>query len=245
MEQCEVKMLENVFYEKSEKIVNLAKALPKMLGDIKNTANSKSGYDYKYAPLNQILEESRPVLAKSDFSITQLVGTKGINITIKTILMHSSGEYIMSEMELPPTEIKGTVQIQKMGASITYARRYMLTAILGIAGEEDTDGVAPTHPKKPKPVPPKREAPEPSNVQKTSGIKPPKAVTDVPAQVESGINIIDKLLAESSDRLPKEELDSIISSYDEVRKLENSPNKVQQLRDFFVFVKQTLKDLEE
>ena len=61
----------------------------------------------------------------------------------RTFLLHKSGGYLYSSMVLSQTEIKGANDAQQMGASITYARRYMLTSLLGIAGEEDTDGVAP------------------------------------------------------------------------------------------------------
>jgi len=246
MEQVELPK----FNERSATISELTKAMPKMMGDIKNTANSKSGYGYKYAPLNQILDETRPVLSKAGFSIVQLVSTRTNDIIVKTILMHTSGEYLSSTMEIPPTEVKGTVQIQKMGASITYARRYMLTAMLGIAGEEDTDGVDNSGNKnnynKPKPkvtkVEPQNKAPDPDKVQVTSKINTPKP-KDLKEQINGAMMIIDPLLKANKDKFPPEELAVIESNYESIGLLEDSANKVQQYRDFYVFVKQALRDL--
>jgi hypothetical protein len=110
---------------------------------MENAKNTKSGYGYNYAPLNEILETVRPILAKHRFSVVQMVGHEEGLVTVRTMLIHESGESLESTMALPPAEVKGTNEVQQMGASITYARRYMLTSLLGIAGEEDTDGVAP------------------------------------------------------------------------------------------------------
>lgn len=121
----------------------LAKALPALMAEMENAKNTKSGYGYNYAPLNEILETVRPILAKHRFSVVQMVGHEEGLVTVRTMLIHESGESLESTMALPPAEVKGTNEVQQMGASITYARRYMLTSLLGIAGEEDTDGVAP------------------------------------------------------------------------------------------------------
>ena len=121
----------------------LAKALPALMAEMENAKNTKSGYGYNYAPLNEILETVRPILAKHRFSVVQMVGHEEGLVTVRTMLIHESGESLESTMALPPAEVKGTNEVQQMGASITYARRYMLTSLLGIAGEEDTDGVPP------------------------------------------------------------------------------------------------------
>lgn len=121
----------------------LSKALPALMAEMENAKNTKSGYGYNYAPLNEILETVRPILAKHRFSVVQMVGHEEGLVTVRTMLIHESGESLESTMALPPAEVKGTNEVQQMGASITYARRYMLTSLLGIAGEEDTDGVAP------------------------------------------------------------------------------------------------------
>lgn len=121
----------------------LAKALPALMAEMENAKNTKSGYGYNYAPLNEILETVRPILAKHRFSVVQMVGHEEGLVTVRTMLIHESGDSLESTMALPPAEVKGTNEVQQMGASITYARRYMLTSLLGIAGEEDTDGVAP------------------------------------------------------------------------------------------------------
>ena len=61
-----------IFYERSDSMAKMAKPLGAMLGEMENVFNSKSGYGYKYAPLNDVLDKARPVLAKHGFGMTQL-----------------------------------------------------------------------------------------------------------------------------------------------------------------------------
>ena len=120
----------------------LAKALPALMAEMENAKNTKSGYGYNYAPLNEILETVRPILAKHRFSVVQMVGHEE-GLLPSGQCPFTKVASLESTMALPPAEVKGTNEVQQMGASITYARRYMLTSLLGIAGEEDTDGVPP------------------------------------------------------------------------------------------------------
>jgi hypothetical protein len=89
----------------------------------------------KYATLAAIVEAVAPALHKAGLAVVQLVTGPG---RVKTVLCHTSGQYISAEVELPP--VKGDPQAA--GSAITYARRYALPAILGIATDEDDDGNA-------------------------------------------------------------------------------------------------------
>ena len=145
-----------MFNEKSESIKEIAPALNKVLSEVSNLPKTKKGYGYSYTPLDDVLEAVRPILLKHSLGVTQMVGSDGGMVTIKTLLLHDSGEYLATTLTLPPTNMSGVNDVQALGASITYGRRYQLTAMFGIASEEDVDGRH-EQPKKDKPTP--RQAP--------------------------------------------------------------------------------------
>lgn len=124
---------------KSESIKELATALSKFQGEIKNPGNTADNpfFKSKYAPLNEILNVARPILAKNGLSVIQTPSGDGQNIILTTTLIHSSGEWIESP-ELVLKADKATAQ--GAGSAITYARRYAISAILGISSEDDDDG---------------------------------------------------------------------------------------------------------
>lgn len=126
---------------KSDSIKNIAKALCSFQSEIKNPTNSAKNpyFNSKYAPLNEILSDSRPLLSKYGISIIQNASSDGTNssITITTMILHDSGEWIESDPLVLKTD-KCTAQ--GAGSAITYARRYALSSILGIASEDDDDG---------------------------------------------------------------------------------------------------------
>src|SRR5580693_6679225 len=94
---------------------------------------------FRYAPLSAGLEITRKVLGQHEIatlqttSIDQPAGL--INLT--TVLAHSSGEWIASDWPVCP--VSETTSPRRMGAALTYARRYALFALVGIAGEDDLD----------------------------------------------------------------------------------------------------------
>lgn len=124
---------------KSESISNIAKSLSQFQGEVKNPANTADNpfFKSKYAPLPDILNDIRPILSKYGLSVLQMPSGDGVNIIITTILMHESGEYIESEPLILKAD-KPTAQ--GAGSAITYARRYAISAILGISSEDDDDG---------------------------------------------------------------------------------------------------------
>ena len=128
--------------EKSESIKNLTAALAKaqsVLSNAKNTADNPF-YKSKYAPLGDVLDLIRPVLAKNDLSIVQYPSSAdGKEISIHTLLIHASGEYIDFD---PLTLTAEKITPQGAGAAITYGRRYTVSGILNIASEDDDDGNA-------------------------------------------------------------------------------------------------------
>ena len=124
---------------KSESIQNLAKALTAFQREVKNPANTAINphFKSKYAPLNEILNEVRPILAKNGLSVIQSPSGDGDKVIITTLLMHESGEWI----EACPLVLKtDRPTAQGAGSAITYGRRYSLAAVLGISSEDDDDG---------------------------------------------------------------------------------------------------------
>jgi hypothetical protein len=124
---------------KSESIKNLAKALSDFQAEIENPKNTASNpfFHSKYAPLQEILNLVRPKLAQHGLAILQSPSGDGKNITINTILMHESGEWIEGEPLVLQAD-KPTAQ--SAGSAITYGRRYAISAVLGISSEDDDDG---------------------------------------------------------------------------------------------------------
>lgn len=124
---------------KSESIGNLATALAQFQGEIKNPSNTATNpfFKSKYSPLDTVLNTVRPILSKYGLSIIQAPSGDGEHIIVATTLLHSSGEW----MEFPNLVLKADkATAQGAGSAITYARRYALSAILGISSEDDDDG---------------------------------------------------------------------------------------------------------
>lgn len=124
---------------KSESIKELATALAKFQGEIKNPSNTAINpfFKSKYSPLDTVLNTVRPILSKHGLSIIQAPSGDGESIIVATTLLHSSGEW----MEFPNLVLKADkATAQGAGSAITYARRYALSAILGISSEDDDDG---------------------------------------------------------------------------------------------------------
>jgi len=125
--------------QKSESIINLAKALALFQSEVKNPANTANNpfFKSKYAPLPDILNDVRPLLSKHGLSVLQSPSGDGDKIIITTMLMHSSGEWI----ETCPLILRADkATAQGAGSAITYGRRYALSSILGISSEDDDDG---------------------------------------------------------------------------------------------------------
>src|SRR5262249_55187598 len=94
---------------------------------------------FRYASLSSGLDIVRKALGKHEIAIVQ---TTGIDrdaelVRLTTVLAHSSGEWVLSDW--PVCAIGDIAAPHKMGAALTYARRYALFTLAGIAGEDDLD----------------------------------------------------------------------------------------------------------
>lgn len=124
---------------KSESIANIAQALSDFQGEVSNPKQTADNPFFKssYSPLSEVINTIRPILAKHGLSVLQAPSGDGERIIVTTLLMHSSGEWIEGD----PLILKADkVTAQGAGSAISYGRRYALSAVLGIASEEEDDG---------------------------------------------------------------------------------------------------------
>lgn len=149
----------------SESLSNIAAALAKVQGEIKNPIKNQTNKGVqgapKYANLEDTLQEYvRPVLSKYDLAVYQSLKTdESGRVGVCTVLFHKSGEFIESDYVYCdikiPTNSNGKeilTQGQATGVNITYLRRYSLNAALGINGDKDTDGSYSDEPVEEKPL---------------------------------------------------------------------------------------------
>jgi hypothetical protein len=125
---------------KSENIGQLAESLSILQGEIVDPVKNRNSHNCRYADLTQVLNTIRPLMSKNGLSIVQFPGNNEGKITIETILMHKSGEWISNVYGMIPIEQKGANSAQSDGILITYIRRYAIISLLGISAQDDTDG---------------------------------------------------------------------------------------------------------
>jgi hypothetical protein len=97
------------------------------------------GRTFRYAPLSSGLDIVRKTLGQHEIAMVQTTAidqaTQAVSLT--TVLAHSSGEWIASDWPVCTLSEMGSPR--RMGAALTYARRYALFTLVGIAGEDDLD----------------------------------------------------------------------------------------------------------
>jgi hypothetical protein len=136
-------------HRSSESVAAIATALAKaqtelsnpekaMVGTIYNN-RSDSPQSFRYASLSSGLDIVRKMLGGQQIAIAQTTEIDRANgmVNLTTMLMHTSGEWISSDW--PVCQLSETSAPRRMGAALTYARRYALFTMVGIAGEDDLD----------------------------------------------------------------------------------------------------------
>lgn len=132
---------------KSESIKEIATALCKFQGAVEKIKKTETNpfFKSKYASLSDILDVIRQPLSDNGLSFVQFpTGEYGLT----TILMHTSGEWLLESYTMEPTK----KDPQGAGSVITYQRRYALGAILGLNIDEDDDGNKASQPAKTEPA---------------------------------------------------------------------------------------------
>jgi hypothetical protein len=137
-------------HRSSDTIGTLSGALAKAQAELTNPEKSlvatirspfprEADRTFRYAPLSSGLDIIRKSLGRHEIATiqsTEIDKEAGL-LRLTTILAHSSGEWISSEWPVCP--ITDIASAQRMGAALTYARRYALFTLVGIAGEDDLD----------------------------------------------------------------------------------------------------------
>lgn len=128
--------------ETSQTIGKISEALSKAQGQMKNAAFDASNphFKSKYASLASIMDSCRAALSANGIAILQgtSVDSDSNRVHVTTLLAHVSGEFIKETLSIKPARDDA----QSIGSAITYARRYGLSALVGIIGDEDDDGNA-------------------------------------------------------------------------------------------------------
>lgn len=124
----------------SEQINELGSALAKAQGQIEGAKKDSENpfFKSKYADLASVWEACRKQLSDNGLSITQCPEESDNGIAVETMIIHSSGQWIKSRYTMPVSKLDA----QAVGSAITYARRYALAAIVGIAPEDDDGNAA-------------------------------------------------------------------------------------------------------
>src|SRR5437588_10551004 len=131
----------------------LAAALAKAQAEIANPEKSltatiispfprEGSRTFRYAPLSTGLDLVRKCLGQHEIATVQTTAIdsdRGL-IRLTTTLVHASGEWVSSDWPVCP--VSETATPHRMGAALTYARRYALFTLVGIAGEDDLDAPA-------------------------------------------------------------------------------------------------------
>lgn len=139
----------------SEQLNELAKALALAQAQIKGAEESGKNphFNSRYSTLSDVWAAIRIPLTSNGLSIIQTTGIVGDKLILSTMLLHTSGQWIVGEYEINPDKRSP----QGYGSAISYGKRYCLEAIVGVASADD-DGNAATN---------KREISKPQAVPKT------------------------------------------------------------------------------
>lgn len=137
-------------HRSSETIGAIAGALAKAQAELTNPEKSLTGIipaacsqgqdrTFRYAPLSSGLDVVRKCLGRHEIAAMQTTAIDDQSglIHLTTVLAHSSGEWVSSDWPVCP--VSETAEPHRMGAALTYARRYALFTLVGIAGEDDMD----------------------------------------------------------------------------------------------------------
>ena len=130
----------------SEQTNEISAALAKAQGAIKNPSKDrtakiespKGSYTYTYATLADSLEAIREGLSANQLALVQATRIEGGVLMLDTRLTHATGQWFESEWPV----CQFPTAPQQIGSALTYARRYALSAMIGIAGEDDDAAAA-------------------------------------------------------------------------------------------------------
>lgn len=186
--------------ERSPEINELAAALAKAQASIEGAAKSNinPAFKSKYADLASVWDACRGPLTANGLSVAQLPSIEdGGRVAVRTMLLHASGQYVAETLSVVPVK----TDPQGVGSAITYLRRYGLSAMVGVAPDDD-DGNAASGTRTPPPaqtrpmVPP---APDPG--------EPPAGydewLSDLTVAADTGLDTLGKVWAKATPEFRK------------------------------------------
>jgi len=126
----------------SPDITELCAAFALAQGEMEMAAKDTENPHFRrtYADLASVWKACRPALARHGLGVCQII-TGGFLVTR---LVHKSGQWIEGEVGIAGDESTGRTRVQAFGSALTYLRRYALSAMVGIAPDDDDDGNAAT-----------------------------------------------------------------------------------------------------
>jgi hypothetical protein len=170
--------------------VEIANPEKSLIATIRSPFPREADRTFRYASLSSGLDLIRKSLGRHEIATVQTTSiddSAGL-IRLTTVLAHSSGEWVSSDWPVCP--VSETAVPHRLGAALTYARRYALFTLVGIAGEDDIDAPEPTPPNAPD-----REAPSKPIARGRAATRP-----EIPRlAVDQSEALRDRLLAELVD----------------------------------------------
>lgn len=156
----------------SEKVDQIAAALTKVQRNLQPASKDATNpfFKSKYASLASVWENCRQLLALNDLAISQIMETVDGKPHLNTLLIHSSGQWLKSQMPITPKK----QDPQSFGSALTYARRYGLSAIVGIVADDDDDGNQASEIAKPAQASPAQAPPPQPQPANGNGTRTPK-----------------------------------------------------------------------
>jgi hypothetical protein len=174
-------------------IAALAKAQAKFEVPLKTKLakirSEKGTYEYRYSDLADLIAAVRGPLAENELAFVHCLTPVEGGTMVRAILAHSSGETLESEYSLPRYQ-----RPQEFGSALTYARRYTLSGLLGVAADDDDDGQAASV----RPIQPEPQALAPDHPRKRDA---EDAYKRIRGAIQAAIrpDMIDALIKANSD----------------------------------------------
>ncbi|MBQ3838225.1 MAG: ERF family protein [Treponema sp.] len=208
----------------SENINELLAALAEVQNELPTMPKSAQAYGYNYTDLDTITQTIKPILHEHGVAYMQSVGgTNEDCMTLTTRLFHKTGQFIEDTAALPKITNTKNNAAQTLGMSITYMRRYMLCAMLGITSDEDTDANAEQKPQgAAKSTPPKNNPPP----QKPSLGFEPKGGETTPEEKKEISNLLTSKTADGKSVFTKGEM----KAYSDKRKDYTAREVIDQIK---------------
>lgn len=125
---------------RSRELDKLATALAKAQGEIEGAVKDKSNpaFRSKYADLGAVWDAIREPFSKNGLSVVQFPRRDGNSVEVETILLHSSGQWMSGTFSVPTAK----QDAHGFGSATTYARRFSLSAVCGVAPVDDDGNAA-------------------------------------------------------------------------------------------------------